>query len=218
MLFIEYAVGLSLEQFVAVGDALRHVDRVGLCIDTGHVGVRQAGWEFARLRPEINVDLVALDASDPGLPELVEDVQTAVAGGLAAVVELTRAIAEHDKLVHFHVHDGHPLVQGLADHYGFLTRLAIPFQYRGMRSLDPLFGVPGLSSIIAMANATLGLQRFSMTLEIHEHTGRLPLPAEDAAQLFSQWRDMTNAERMNFWLRELGENAALVRSCDHGRP
>jgi hypothetical protein len=214
MLFIEYAVGLLPEQYAAVGDALRDVERVGLCIDTGHVGVRQAGREFNRLHPEIEVDLVAMDVWHPELPGLVEDVQTAVASGLATVLELTQAVAIQGKPAHFHLHDGHPLVQGLADHYGFLTRLPIPFRHRGLTSLDPLFGVPGLSSIISTINQTLGPERSTITLEIHEHTGRLPLPAQDAAQLFSQWHDLANAERMNFWLRELGENATLVRSCD----
>ena len=38
--------------------------------------------------------------------------------------------------------------------------------------------------------------------------GRLPLG--DASRLFSRWRDTTNAERMNYWLSVLSENAMLV--------
>ena len=38
--------------------------------------------------------------------------------------------------------------------------------------------------------------------------GRLPLA--DAAPLFTRWRDLTNAERMNYWLSVLGENALLL--------
>jgi hypothetical protein len=36
------------------------------------------------------------------------------------------------------------------------------------------------------------------------------LPLADAARLFAHWRDATNAERMNYWLSVLGDNATLV--------
>jgi len=48
-------------------------------------------------------------------------------------------------------------------------------------------------------------------LEIHQVEGRLPLG--DASRLFAHWRDLTNAERMNYWLSVLGENAILVSEC-----
>ena len=35
----------------------------------------------------------------------------------------------------------------------------------------------------------------------------------DAARLFAHWRDLTNAERMNYWLSVLGENAILLSEC-----
>jgi hypothetical protein len=47
-----------------------------------------------------------------------------------------------------------------------------------------------------------------MTLEIHEHDGRLPLG--DAAPLFRHWQDLTNAERMNHWLAVLADNQAIA--------
>ena len=53
-----------------------------------------------------------------------------------------------------------------------------------------------------------GPEAVSFTLEIHQVEGRLPLA--DAARLFTRWRDLTNAERMNYWLSVLGENALLV--------
>jgi hypothetical protein len=51
----------------------------------------------------------------------------------------------------------------------------------------------------------------SFTLEIHQVEGRLPL--DDASRLFNHWRDLTNAERMNYWLSVLGENAILLSEC-----
>ena len=46
--------------------------------------------------------------------------------------------------------------------------------------------------------------------EVHQVEGRLPLA--DAAA-FSHWQDPTNAERMNYWLSVLSENALLVSQC-----
>jgi hypothetical protein len=40
--------------------------------------------------------------------------------------------------------------------------------------------------------------------------GRLPL--SDAAWLFDHWQNTTNAERMNYWLSVLSENAMLMAS------
>lgn len=209
-LFIEYAAGLHAEEFEALGDALLDVDRAGLCIDTGHVGIRQARREFARLRPDLDRDLAGLDDADPALPELIGDVQAAVASGLGVVLDLTRSLGAQGKPVHFHLHDGHPLIRGLPDHFGFLIRVPVPSR----SSLEPLYGLAGLSRIIETVDGALGPDLASMTLEIHQHEGRLPMPARDAEALFSHWRDLANAEKMNFWLRELAENASLVRAFD----
>lgn len=212
-LFVEYAAGLPLERFAAVGEALRDVDRVSLCIDTGHVGIRQARWEFERLCPAAGRDLAVLDVADPDLPALVDDVQAAVATALGAVLALVRALAGQRKPLHFHLHDGHPLVRGLADHYGFLLRLPTPFRHAGKASLDPLFGVNGLRQIVRTVAGALTAPGSSFTLEIHDHAGRLPLAPAEVDGLFAHWRDLTHAERMNFWLRELAENATLVRAA-----
>jgi hypothetical protein len=40
--------------------------------------------------------------------------------------------------------------------------------------------------------------------------GRLPLGA--ASELFTHWRDLTNAERMNYWLCVLADNHLLATS------
>jgi hypothetical protein len=210
-LFLEYAAGCELPEFGAIDRRLAGIERVGVCVDTGHVGIRQARRHFARARPDTAADLAALGPDDPRLPDLVADVQAAVAAGLTAVLNLTGALADQDKPVHYHLHDGHPLVRGLADHFGFLTRLPVPFEYEGRRSLDPLYGPTGLAAVVRTAAETYGPERVSFTLEIHQGEGRLPLG--DAAPLFRHWRDVTNAERMNAWLEVLAQNATLVRGA-----
>jgi len=124
------------------------------------------------------------------------------------VLDVTRSIGRLGKQVHFHLHDGHPLIPGLADHFSFLARLPIPFSYQGRESLSMMYGPSGLDSIVSAAIGASRPQGVSFTLEIHQVEGRLPLA--DAAPLFSYWRDITNAERMNYWLSVLGENAMLV--------
>jgi hypothetical protein len=212
MLFVEYAAGVRLEQFVAIGEALRDVGRVGVCVDIGHVGIWQARREFERRRPADGRDVTAIKVTDPDLPEVVDDVQAAVASAPDAVEELVVALASQNKPVHFHLHDGHPLVEGLSDHYGFLLRVAVPFRHGGTASLAPLFGPAGLERILRTVARTLGQDRSSFTLEIHEHGGRLPLTWAEERSLFPHWRELTHAERMNFWLRELADNAAVVRA------
>jgi hypothetical protein len=142
------------------------------------------------------------------LPELAADVQDAVGGAAQDVLDVIRSIGRLGKHVHFHLHDGHPLVPGLADHFSFLTRLPIPFSYQGRRSLSMMYGPGGLAAIVSAAIEACRPPEVSFTLEIHQVEGRLPLA--DAAGLFSHWRNTTNAERMNYWLSVLGENAMLV--------
>jgi hypothetical protein len=40
------------------------------------------------------------------------------------------------------------------------------------------------------------------------------VPPSDAAWLFARWQDTTNAERMNYWLSVLSENAMLTAYCE----
>jgi hypothetical protein len=48
----------------------------------------------------------------------------------------------------------------------------------------------------------------SVTLEIHQSEGRLPLA--NAAGLFGYWTDLTNAERMNYRLSVLTGNHLIA--------
>ena len=207
--FLEYAAGLEPGWFVEVAQRLHDAERISFCIDIGHIGIRQASANFARSHPDLR--LADLSPQDGRLPELVADVQGALGDALQDVIGVTRSIGRLGKHLHFHLHDGHPLISGLSDHFTFLTQLPIPFSYKGRRSLTMLYGPSGLASIVSAAVETIPMQELSFTLEIHQVEGRLPLT--DATGLFSDWQDITNAERMNYWLSVLGENAMLLTQC-----
>jgi hypothetical protein len=206
LVFLEYAAGLDRGWFVEVAERLQAAERVSSCIDVGHIGLRQATARFERRHP--GLDLKKLSPVDDRLPGLAADVQDAVGSALPHVIDVTQSIGRLGKHVHFHLHDGHPLVPGLRDHFSFLTRLPIPFSHEGRRSLSTMYGPAGLASIVSAAIEACAPQGVSFTFEIHQVEGRLPLG--DAAWLFPHWQDTTNAERMNHWLSVLSENALLV--------
>ena len=169
-------------------------------------GLRQVTATFGDSHP--GLDLRKLDLADHRLPDLAADIQDAVATALPHVLDVIDSVGRLGKHVHFHLHDGHPLVPGLRDHFSFLTRLPVPFSYRGRRSLDMMYGPAGVASIVRTAVGVCSPQRVSFTAEVHQVEGRLPL--SDAAWLFTHWQDTTNAERMNYWLSVLSENAMLM--------
>jgi hypothetical protein len=206
LVFLEYAAGLDRGWFIEIAERLQAAERISCCIDVGHIGLRQATATFERRHP--GLDLKKLSPADDRLPGLVTDVQDAVGSALPHVLEVIGSLGRLGKHVHFHLHDGHPLIPGLRDHFSFLTRLPIPFNYEGRRSLSTMYGPGGLASIVSTATAACAPHGVSFTFEIHQVEGRLPLG--DAAWLFAHWQDTTNAERMNHWLSVLSENALLI--------
>ncbi len=221
VVFLEYAVGLEPAWFVEVAERLQDAERVSCCIDVGHIGIRQATARFAQRHPGLS--LRDLSPGDGRLPDLAADVQGAVEDAAGDLLDVIRAIGRLGKHVHFHLHDGHPLIPGLADHFSFLVRLPIPFSYQGRESLNMMYGPLGLAAIVSAAIGAGRPEGVSFTLEIHQVEGRLPLA--DAASLFPHWRDTTNAERMNYWLSVLSDNAMLLSqdiaelsSSSAGRP
>jgi hypothetical protein len=209
LVFLEYAAGLEPGWFVEVAERLQDAEQVSCCVDVGHVGIRQASARFSRSHHGLSLGSLTLE--DGRLPDLAADVQDAVASAARDVLDVIRSIGSLGKHVHVHLHDGHPLIPGLPDHFTFLTRLPVPFSYQGRRSLSMMYGPGGLASIVSAAAEACRPQAVSFTLEIHQVEGRLPLA--DASRLFLRWRDITNAERMNYWLSVLGENAMLVSQC-----
>ena len=202
--FLEYASGHPLEWFGDLAERLAGLRSVSLCIDVGHVGIHQARQTFAAAHPGVEPTELRGDA----LAQVAGDVQAAVDSALPAVVELTSVVSRVGAPLHLHLHDGHPLIPGVSDHFSFLMRLPVPFTYDGRRALDPLYGPDGLRAIVAAADEAAAVSAPSLTLEIHQAEGRRPLG--DAADLFAHWTDVTNAERTNHWLAVLAENARLL--------
>jgi len=213
-IYIEYAVGLDLGIFIHLFNAIEDMERVSSCLDIGHIGLWQARAAYAQDHP--GRDVCAMRAEDADLPERIDEIQMAVGSAPEAVVRVVRALARLEKPVHFHLHDGHPVSHlgpfGISDHLSFLDKIPIPFEHRGKRHLDPMFGPFGLSSILKASLERLGPDRVSFSLEIHPTEGRRPL--NDASYLFEHWQDKTNGERMNDWLSVLLQNHELVsRLC-----
>jgi hypothetical protein len=209
-LFIEYAAGLGPDLFIELFRAAHNLERVSSCIDIGHLGLWQARHVYSQKYPGKNV--CALKPHDPGLPDVIGDVQEAVAAALDEVLRVIREIGNLGKPLHYHLHDAHPLSTfspfGVADHLSFLNKIMLPFEYMGERSLDPMFGPSGLSRIVTESLHLPVADHVSFSLEIHPAEGMLPLG--DASYLFHHWQDKGNAERMNSWLSVLRKNHQLV--------
>lgn len=212
-IYIEYAAGLSLDLFLRMCKAMAHIEGMGYGVDIGHVGLRQVKTAYAGRHP--NQDICDLSPQHPQLPEVIEDVQTAVRSAVKAVIYVTGVLGKTKRPVHFHLHDGHPLSTlspfGVSDHLSFSQKIDIPFPYKGSKHLDPMFGPKGLTWIIEEAMRQLGPKRVSFTLEIHPTDERLPIKKH--ARLFTHWKDKTNAEKMNHWLSVLLENQQLVKKA-----
>ena len=73
-----------------------------------------------------------------------------------------------------------------------------------------MFGPDGLAAVLDQAVRSSAPPTRRSALEIHQVDGRLPLGA--ASEIFSHWRDLTNAERMNYWLCVLADNHMLATS------
>jgi hypothetical protein len=205
--FLEYAAGLGPAWHVELAERIADVELASVCVDVGHVGIEAARRALAAARP--GLDVGALTPRSALLPDAVADVQRAVRAALPAVVDLVRAVGRLGKPVHLHLHDGHPVIRGLSDHFSFLARVPVPFDMDGRRSLDPLYGPAGLAAILRAATGACAPGLASFTLEIHQAEGRLPIGDLD---LFGHWRDLTNAERMNYWLGVLADNHLLTRT------
>lgn len=212
--FIEYAVGLQFKTFVRLFDAIKEMERISACVDIGHIGIRQAQEAYYRKHP--GIDICGLKPDDPALPSLIGEVEAAVSSSLGAVVGIVGELALPGKPLHFHLHDGHPLSVsspfGVSDHLSFLDEIPIPFEYKGKRSLPPMFGPRGLSRIVEEALKHLGSDRISFNLEIHPPGGRLALG--HMSYLFGHRIDKTDAERMNCWLSVILEtHRLLLKAC-----
>jgi hypothetical protein len=210
LLFVEYAAGLDFEKYCTMIESGRDFELMSACLDIGHLGIRQAGKAYSDKHP--GDDICALIPADPQLPQLIDDVQAAVASVPTAVSGVVRRLAALGKPLHFHLHDGHPLSSvspfGVSDHLSFFEAVPLPFTFQRKRNLATMFGPAGLRRIVFAARTALPLSLLSFTLEIHPAQRREPLA--DGAPLFHDWTDKTNAERMNGWLMTLMDNHRLL--------
>ncbi len=202
MIFLEFAGGLAPPRFVDLAAMIADEPRASVCVDVGHVGIRQARLAISEALGSAGAPALW----DPDLARVIDPIVAATSSALPAVTDLIDALGAIEKPVHVHLHDGHPLTSGLADHLSFLSRVPIPFEHEGRYALSPLYGPGGLATILAHAQRMRAQP--SYTLEIHQVEGRLAL--QDARPMFAHWVDLTNAERMNYWLSVLAENHLLA--------
>ena len=206
IVFLEYAAGMEPESFVDLARQLAEVNNASVCIDIGHIGIRESRRRLKGIHPKLDLETLRRDGGRA--PELIYDVRKAIRSALDVVLDMIRSIGSLGKPLHFHLHDGHPLTPGLADHFSFLNRLPIPFAWEGRYSLELMYGLPDLTQVLATIARNCPFDRTSITLEIHQSEGRLPVG--NAAALFAHWEDLTNAERMNYWLSVLTDNYTIV--------
>ena len=209
-IFVEYAAGLEPDFYARLFDESRDLRKLSAAIDVGHVGIHVCRSAYQAQNP--GEDVCALRPDSPELPAKIEAVQQATKKALPAVLGLINHLAKLKKPLHFHLHNGHPLSTlsqfGVSDHLSFLQQIDLPFSYQGGNLLKGIFGVSGLRDITRTATNSASPQ-VTFCLEIHPMEGRTPLG--ENAPLFSHWRDKSNAERMNYWLDMLVDNAILVR-------
>jgi hypothetical protein len=206
MIYLEYAAGLPVDLFASLAEQLADVERASVCIDIGHVGIEHA--RSVTLRSPSGAAWSNLSLTDRRLSEVTEQVHSATRSARTVVLKLIRRIGAIGKPVHFHLHDGHPLVPRQSDHFSFFTRFPVPFEVAGAYALPSLFGPDGLAAVLDEAVRSCAPASPSFSLEIHQVDGRLPVGA--ASELFTHWRDLTNAERMNYWLCVLADNHLLA--------
>ncbi len=210
LLFVEYAVGLNPEEFIRIFNLTRDAEHISACIDTGHIGLRQASESFLARNPQ--GDIYSMSPGDPQLKELIWEIDEAICSALPFVLDVINALIRLGKPLHFHLHDGHPLYTlspyGLSDHLSFLDDIALPFEHRGKHSMDLMFGPHGLREIITASLDFPGNNTASYTLEIHPDGERQSLG--NASHLFGHWQDLANAERTNRWLAVLKQNHKLL--------
>jgi hypothetical protein len=149
LIFLEYAAGMAPERFAELARQLADVEGASVCVDIGHVGIRESRRRLEATHPRL--DLATLSRDGAAEPGLVSEVEAAARSAVDVVLAMIESIGQVGKPVHFHLHDGHPLIPGLSDHFSFLTRVPVPFTWEGRSSLAPMYGLCGLSQVLAAA-------------------------------------------------------------------
>jgi hypothetical protein len=210
-LFIEYAVGIDIDDFVAIFEATQDCTQVSACIDISHIGIYQTQQSYRKQYP--GEDVCDIGPDHPALPHRIEDVVSATETALPTVLDVIERLGALGKPLHFHLHDGHPLstfsLYGVSDHLSFLHEICLPFAYNGQHTIPLMFGPASLKKIVQTASSKLPGEQLSFMLEIHPQYDRLELG--QYANLFINWKETQNAEQMNAWLERIINNLRLLR-------
>ena len=206
LLFVEYACGLTPDEFARVFEQTRDLQHILCCIDVGHVGIRAIQRAYG------DDAVCSLDPDGQELPW--ERIANAVKQALPTVLELIERIGALGRPLHLHLHDGHPLSTlsryGVSDHLGFEQFLRGAARPDGVRLFGGMFGPNGLREIVNAARQVCSDEHLSMVIEVHPQEGCAPLGPHE--HVFGHWRDHTQAERMNHWLDIILRNTYLLRS------
>lgn len=227
-LLLEYAAGLELATFVELAERVAPLERIGICIDTGHIGVfalrkRRADKPRPPGAGEPVLDLGALARNEQAARSALPELLAAARLGTLDLIETVERVASLGRPLHFHLHDMHPLSLlsrwGVQDHLSFFESVPVAPSVSASGTLPVSFGPEGLRRVVAAALQTLSPDQVTFTLEIHPTVNQAREPLGPHADLFSHWNDLTNAEMMNGWLSVLVKNAELLRSlCAPTRP
>jgi len=213
LVFIEYAGGLEPDFFAQLFERNPDRQQVSACIDISHVAIYVCRQNFANQHPQ--QDVCSFHPNTPGLYDKMDDILTAMRGAKLQVLELINRLANLGNPLHFHLHDGHPLSTlsefGVSDHLSFLQKIRLPFSVNGNQCVGGIFGLDGLDKVIDTAMKKLPASKLSFTIEVHPQPGQTPL--NEHSPLFQHWKNIENAEHMNYWLDCLINNATVVRNA-----
>lgn len=211
-LYLEYACGLPFAEYLDLVCQFERFEKVGACIDIGHLVIRACRFEYEKEHPGVNVCEIKPD--HPDLPALLPGIEAAVERAYEKTLEIVGEIAARRMPLQLHLHNGHPLSTfsrfGVCDHLPFFWSIPLPCEYNGRRSVDCIYTIKRLERLIGVLRRGGCLSRMNFMLEIHPQPGRRPLGEYE--YLFHHWEDKRNAEQQNYWLDLLVQNATLLRS------
>ena len=91
-LFIEYASFLDIPVFIDFFRRIRDIEHISACIDIGHIGIKQARDTYSLKHR--GKDVCDINPSDPGLSDVISDIQDAAASALPAVLDVIKELGK----------------------------------------------------------------------------------------------------------------------------
>ena len=209
--FIEFSGALSAESFTAFFEQLGSTPCIGACIDIGHVAGRVATESFAAKHS--GTPVCRLSEGSPDILDLLDDVAAATLTVRPAVINMIRRMQRTAHPVHFHLHDGNPLLKngpyGLCDHHSFSKEFALLFEDGLARQIPPFFGPDGLTEIVTEAMRGVEADSRSFLLEIHPSPQRL-VPPPELADIWQSKAPIVT-ERCYAWAQAICRNGSILK-------